>query len=357
MTQLDESRFSSLLHEAAQAIALPEDGPRRVLAAAMAAPGSAGVDQPGPRRSARARRLRLGAAAASIVVATVLGTLGVVAARSSGPRPSAAGSMMAAPSGYAVFGQLSPVIGGRVTSSLATNDFKVALRGGSPGSGAVDSAKVVATGTISLRVGVGRVTSVAAALTQLAARLGGYVASSTQSGPSSAARATIVLRVPEARFGQLVSSVQRAGTVLSMSTHSTDVTGQYVDYLSQIAAAKASERQYLAIMAKATTISDVLAIQSQLNQIESQINQLEGARNLLANEASYGTLTVKLNDVAAKGRGSSIGHALHDSASGFVAAVDGLISAAGPAAFGLLCLAALLLLGRAGWRLMQRRRL
>jgi hypothetical protein len=143
-----------------------------------------------------------------------------------------------------------------------------------------------------------------------------------------------------------------------MITNSTDVTGEFVNYQDRITAAEASRRQYLAIMAKASTIAQILSIQAQVNQIQSEIDQLEGARNLLANQAAYGTLTVQMNSNSAPpGKESGIHHAVHESVAGFVAAIEGLITGIGPALFALLAIAALLLIGRLVWRLTRRRML
>jgi hypothetical protein len=49
--------------------------------------------------------------------------------------------------------------------------------------------------------------------------------------------------------------------------------------------------------------------------------------------------------------------AWHDGIGGFVGGVEGLIRVAGPALFTLLCLAAVILGGRALWRRYQRHRL
>ena len=177
------------------------------------------------------------------------------------------------------------------------------------------------------------------------------------SGQSSTA--TIVLRVPEHRFDALVAVVQHYGTPTSVVTNSSDVTGQYVDYQSRIAALEASRTQYLAILAKAGSISSILAVQSQIDNLQTQIDELEGQRNVLVNEAAYSMLTVNLNpgQGPASASPSGLSTAWHDSIGGFVTGFESLVRAAGPALFAVLCLAVLFLLGRFGWRAARRRML
>ena len=81
---------------------------------------------------------------------------------------------------------------------------------------------------------------------------------------------------------RLCSSKPRpSGKTTKLTTKATDVTGQYVDLQSRIAALEASRQQYLTIMAKATTVGDVLAVQAQLDTIQSQIEQLQGQLQVL----------------------------------------------------------------------------
>ena len=155
-------------------------------------------------------------------------------------------------------------------------------------------AKVEANGTIDLTIGNGSLQPVLSKLTFLAASEGGFV-SSTQAqtgdqGSKATGTGTVVLRVPEPTFGTVVTQVQRLGRTTSVSTTATDVTSQYVDLQARITALQASRQQYLTIMAQASSIGDILAVQSQLDTLQSQIEQLQGQLNLLNSETTYGAL-------------------------------------------------------------------
>ena len=49
-------------------------------------------------------------------------------------------------------------------------------------------------------------------------------------------------------------------------------------------------------MTKATSVGDILSVQSQINTIQSQIQQLQGQLQLLTHETAYSTLTVMVNE-------------------------------------------------------------
>jgi hypothetical protein len=231
--------------------------------------------------------------------------------------------------------------------------------------GAGQSAKIEQTGTLGLVVGKGALTHTMTQLTNLAGAYGGFVASSsTQSGAGSGTTpyASITLQVPVGNFSQMLKQAQSYGKTANVSTHATDVTGQYVDLQARLSALEDTRQQYLTIIAKATSIGDVLAVQEQLDSIQSDIEQLQGQLQLLTSQTSYSTLNVTVSEGTPPPRPaplpeSGLIRSWHDSISGFVGGVEGLLRVAGPALFALLCLAALALGGRALWRRYQRHNL
>lgn len=359
MTMTDDELRTSVL--AAGASFDPSDGAAAIVAAAIESTRGRTIAGRGERRHRLASTPARFAAAAAVVVAIVvlLTSLGLALRPDNGRNRVVTG---APASGF--IGPEASSLGFHVTlgeSKVAHDNSGTSPTGAQPvkpqSAGSLAS-KVVATGTISIAVASGRIQSAVDALASLAARKGGFVASSqVVAGTSGApAHGTITLRVPEPRFAALVVAVQRVGRTTSVVTDSTDVTSEYVDYESQITALEASRAQYLEIMSKATTISQILSVQAQLNTIEVELQQLEGQRNVLDNQAAYGTLTVRLNQGAhATHHHSSIDTAFHRSISGFVSGVDGLVQGLGPAFFAILCLLALWLIGRPAWRASRRR--
>jgi hypothetical protein len=235
-----------------------------------------------------------------------------------------------------------------------------------PLGGVGGSSKIEETGSVNLSVRHGQLESVLTRLTNLAIAEGGFVANTqTESGGGSAtplSSGNITLQVPEASFGTVVAQVQTFGKVTALTTRGTDVTGQYVDLQARISALEASRNQYLAIMTKATSISDVLAVQAQLDSLQTQIEQLQGQLQVLSSETTFGTLVVSVSErgnhpVPVHAPRSGIASAWHGAVSGFAAAFDGLIRIAGPTLFVVLCLSALVFFGRLAWRGVRRRTL
>jgi hypothetical protein len=234
-----------------------------------------------------------------------------------------------------------------------------------PGGAVGQPAKIEQTGTLGLSVRHGALGHTMSQLSALATAYGGFVASSqTQSGAGTGGSpyGSVTLQVPVDNFGAALKAAQTLGKTSSLTTKATDVTAQYVDLQSRIAALEESRQQYLTILSKATTVGDVLAVQTQLDAIQSQIEQLQGQLQVLTGETSYSTLAVTVTEGSRPAPPpplpeSGLVRAWHDSTDGFLAGIEGTIRIAGPLLFALLCLAALVLGGRVLWRRYQRHNL
>jgi len=421
MTMIDDDTLAGLLAQAANAIDAPEAGAARILERALATPesGQNGEAATAPvTELARVRAQRLGAVARAHRVLSVAAVLVLALAIAGGASwldhsptsggPTAGSSALGAPAplkaasvpstttpgfasagaegagstgGTAVNGAIpvtgssaggTPQLGSGVgvpnTSQATTTPLAPTT---APAASAVvpglnQSSRIEQTGSLSLTVGKGALGKTMSELTFLADAVNGFVASSqTDSGalaPTGTASGSITLQVPEASFATVVKKAQALGTTEALSTKATDVTSQFVDLNARIAALQASRQQYLTIMAKATSIGDVLAVQAQLDTIESEIEQLQGQLNVLSNQTTYSTLTVLVSEQAprghhhkAPGHRSGLATAWHNSVHGFVIGVEGLVRLAGPALFVLLCGLVVVLGGRAGWRRYRRR--
>ena len=198
------------------------------------------------------------------------------------------------------------------------------------------------------------------ALTALAGAHGGFVANSeTHPGANGAPQGSVTLEVPVDSFAAVLKGAEALGRPSGVSTKATDVTGQYVDLQARIAALESSRQQYLTILARATTIGDVLSVQEQIDTIQSQLEQLQGQLQVLTSETSYSTLTATLDEGSAPPRPSpspetGLVQAWHQSLGGFVDGVEGIVRLAGPTLFALACAAVVLLGGRTLWRRYRR---
>jgi hypothetical protein len=281
-------------------------------------------------------------------------TTGAAGTGSTGSTAGTAGS------GSTSFSTLHTALGAPAAANAPAATSTTALPAGAVG----QPARIEQTGSLDLTVARGALSSTMDKLTSLASAYGGFVANSqTQSSGSAASppSGTVTLQVPVADFSSLLTQAKSLGKTSALTTKATDVTGQYVDLQSRISALEASRQQYLTILARASSVGDVLAVQAQLDNLQSQIEQLQGQLGVLGSETNYSTLTVSVTEAgrphhhrSPPAAVSGAAKAWHDSVHGFAVGVDGIIRLAGPALFALLCLAALVLGGRFTWRRLQR---
>lgn len=117
----------------------------------------------------------------------------------------------------------------------------------------------------------------------LAEQLGGFVVSSnlyqTTYGPNNlfVPQAQVVVRVPEDKLIEATDQIKKGAVeVQSENLTGQDVTDQYVDLTSRLAADQAAADQLTKIMLDATKTEDVLNVFEQLRQIQSDIEVLKG---------------------------------------------------------------------------------
>jgi hypothetical protein len=357
MTMIDETTLSSSLHAAANDFLVSRDAIDRILS-------EAGESQDTDRRyrvpdfvrqAGRGRNFWVAAALVLAVGAIALplsrgvnNGVSAIGPRTLAPNLGAAGLSIVTNQGSAYGQTSSPDLSATGQSSAKSRQ----------------SLKIESSGTMAMTVPNGSVQTTLTSLGALAAKDGGFVDSTqaTASSRSSAtySNATIVLQVPQRLFATLVAQIQHVGHATSINVQSNDVTSQYVGLQSRITALEASRHQYLSIMTRATTIGDILAVQTQLNTLQSQIEQLQGQMNLLDNEIDYGSLSVQLSDVShapTTAPSSGIDKAARASVAGFVAGCEWLVKIAGPVLFATLLLGALFIAGKFTRRALRRRRI
>jgi len=128
----------------------------------------------------------------------------------------------------------------------------------------------------------------------IAVGMGGDVMSLSQSGTGEHRSAMLTLRVPQARFNDALRQIREIPDieVLSSNVDGKDVTDQFVDLEARLAAKKAEEQRYLALLARADKIEDILRIDSVLAQVRTQIEQLTAQVNSIKSRTTYSTIVV-----------------------------------------------------------------
>lgn len=131
----------------------------------------------------------------------------------------------------------------------------------------------------------------------VATSLGGFVSgqdvSSNPDDPTRS-RATVVVRIPTSKLDTAIDRMQEAGELVRVTSDARDVTEQVVDVDSRVASARASVERIRALLSEATTIGEVVRIESELARREADLESLLAQQRALADQTAMATLSVTL---------------------------------------------------------------
>ncbi len=110
----------------------------------------------------------------------------------------------------------------------------------------------------------------------------------------------ISLRVPVAEYEQVMSSLGELGLPTNLVEKASDVTAQVVDLDSRIKTMKQGVERVRALMADATKVSEVIAIESELSSREADLEALLAQQAALSDQVALSTVTVTVKAITDK---------------------------------------------------------
>lgn len=111
--------------------------------------------------------------------------------------------------------------------------------------------------------------------------------------------AWLVVRVPAAGLDRLLDDLAATGVVLGRSARAEDATEQVVDLDSRVATQQASVTRVRTLLAQATSIGDIVAVESELARREADLDSLQRRVATLKDRVVLSTLTVELRSAPA----------------------------------------------------------
>jgi hypothetical protein len=162
--------------------------------------------------------------------------------------------------------------------------------------------RIVRVATVDLEVGKGQLDETIDKSTAAVVKARGiYVGSSTSVPSGEPASGQVTFRVPVDAFESVLRELKGLGTYRGEQSSTEDVTNQYVDLNAQLAAWRAQERVYLRLLDRARSVTDVIAVQNQLQQVQSNIERLTGQLKHLEDQSSFSTIVLRLTEPGAGG--------------------------------------------------------
>jgi hypothetical protein len=105
---------------------------------------------------------------------------------------------------------------------------------------------------------------------------------------------TTTLRLDNDKVDALLRDVAGLGTVEASSRSSADVTAEVADIDARVRNAQASLARVRALMSKATSIGDIVALEGELSRRQADLEALQARQRALADQTAQATVTVRL---------------------------------------------------------------
>ena len=137
-----------------------------------------------------------------------------------------------------------------------------------------------------------------AAVRELAARVGGFIANTgIQTGEGQLRSATIEVKVPATRFDEALAGLKPIGRLESANVETEDVGEEYVDVTARMENAHRLERRLIDLLATRTgKLKDVLDVEQSLARVREEIERYEGRLRYLQTHTAMSTLTVYVHE-------------------------------------------------------------
>jgi hypothetical protein len=124
---------------------------------------------------------------------------------------------------------------------------------------------------------------------RLAHEAGGYV---EQSSGSTDGTVNVVARVPAAKLDELMDTIATFGEERRRQLSGTDVTDQYADLDARLRSSIALRDRLQELLARATTLDEVLKLEQQIARLQSEIDALQARIDRLRSDVALASLSV-----------------------------------------------------------------
>lgn len=179
-----------------------------------------------------------------------------------------------------------------------------ASAGGGPAPAAVSTDAVqkageggrLRTSTANVALGVDEVATSVKRASDAVAEVGGFTATEDVDLEGDG-RASVSYRVPADRFDDALTALGALGEVRTKDVQTDDVTAQYADLESRVAALRTSVERLHGFLAQTTDVGQVATIEAELTRREAELESTEGQRRALADQVALSTITVVFESI------------------------------------------------------------
>lgn len=158
---------------------------------------------------------------------------------------------------------------------------------------AVNKKKIIKDGTISIKAK--DLFESKKSIDQIVKNLNSYYTTEEFENNDQRTSYNLKIRIPTDNFEKLIGLLENGkNEIVSKSIQARDVTEEFIDIETRLNNKRDYLKKYKELLAKASTVKDILAIEENIRIIQEEIESKEGRLKYLNDEVSYSTLDLEL---------------------------------------------------------------
>lgn len=138
---------------------------------------------------------------------------------------------------------------------------------------------------------------------------GGSIQSDVEGNDYESVFRKLILRVPSQNFDVFLTNISKGVRFFdTKEITAEDVTAEYIDINARLNAKKTLENRYLELLKKATKVTEMLEIETQLSLIREEIEAKQASLNYLQNRVAFSTITIEFYKTIAQESGATVSY-------------------------------------------------
>ena len=107
----------------------------------------------------------------------------------------------------------------------------------------------------------------------------------------------ITARIPTERYEDFIAGLSESYNVVSVNRNVDNLTTQYYDNETRLAAYRVQEERLIEMLGQANTVAEMLEIESRLSDVQYCIESLTNTQRTIDNDVQYSTFYLSLSEV------------------------------------------------------------
>ena len=192
-------------------------------------------------------------------------------------------------------GSGDPYLDGTAAPGTESADMKVESMASDGTSAPAVDQQVIQTANVSLEVD--DVDQAVNGVEAQVEQLGGVVQSRSINNYDDDASAYMTIRIPAQDLNGFLDGLPALGRVINSTVDAQDVTLEVIDLEARISTLEASIDRLRDLQRQATSVADLVAVESELATRQSELESLTARRDYLANQVDLSTVYVSMDQV------------------------------------------------------------